>query len=136
LTHDVVIIYSKADKATAEAVCHRLESTGIRCWIAPRDIGDDRGQDEAIVQALGESKLAIMVVSSPADPARQVMTAALDAEIMIIPFRAEIQSPSQMISRHLHWLDVLSEPLDARIRQLIDRVTSHLSGQETRPVEP
>jgi hypothetical protein len=136
LAHDVVIIYSKADKATAEAVCHRLESTGIRCWIAPRDISNDANQDDSIVQALGESKLAIMVVSPPVDPAGQVMTAALNAEILIIPFRAEIQSPKHMISRHLHWLDVLSEPLEARIRQLIDRVTSHLSGQQTRPVEP
>jgi hypothetical protein len=138
LAHDVYIGYSKFDKATAEAVCHRLEGAGIRCWIAPRDIGDDRSQDDAIVQALGESKLAVTVFSPPANASRHVLNAvaaALDAEITVIPFRVEdIQSPGQMPSPRLHWLDVLSEPLDARIRRLIDRVNSQLSGLKDRDV--
>ena len=35
---DVFISYSSLDKATADAVCNQLESAGISCWIAPRDI--------------------------------------------------------------------------------------------------
>lgn len=34
----VFISHSTADKAIADAICHRLEEAGVRCWIAPRDI--------------------------------------------------------------------------------------------------
>jgi hypothetical protein len=129
LAHDVFISYSQADKAIAEAVCHRLEAAGIRCWIAPRDIGDERSQLDAVSQALRRSKLAVMVFSPPVNSSHEMLegvAAALDAEITVIPFRvAEIQSPGQMLSRP-HWLDMLSEPLEAHIRRLIDRVNSHL----------
>jgi hypothetical protein len=38
MAHDVFISYSSKDKPTADAACAILESKGIRCWIAPRDI--------------------------------------------------------------------------------------------------
>ena len=34
----VFISHSTADKTIADAICHRLEEAGVRCWIAPRDI--------------------------------------------------------------------------------------------------
>jgi hypothetical protein len=38
MAFDVFISYSTKDKATADAACAALESAGIRCWIAPRDV--------------------------------------------------------------------------------------------------
>jgi hypothetical protein len=38
MAHDVFICYSANDKAAAQSICARLESAGVRCWIAPRDI--------------------------------------------------------------------------------------------------
>lgn len=38
MAHDVFISYAQHDKPTADAVCHGLESVGIRCWMAPRDL--------------------------------------------------------------------------------------------------
>ena len=35
---EVFISHSLKDKATAEAVCAKLEAAKVRCWIAPRDI--------------------------------------------------------------------------------------------------
>jgi hypothetical protein len=34
----VFISHSSNDRATADAICAHLESAGIKCWIAPRDI--------------------------------------------------------------------------------------------------
>jgi hypothetical protein len=122
LAHDVFISYSQPDKATAEAVCHRLERAGIRCWIAPRD----RSEEDASRRALQRAQLVIVVFSPPVSSLHHVLAAALQAEITVIPFRvAEIQSPGQMLSRP-HWLDMLSEPLDAQIYRLIDKVKPHL----------
>ena len=38
MAHDVFISHSARDKPYADAMCAKLESRGIRCWIAPRDI--------------------------------------------------------------------------------------------------
>ena len=35
---DVFITYSHQNKLEAEVICGKLETMGIRCWIAPRDI--------------------------------------------------------------------------------------------------
>jgi hypothetical protein len=37
-SHALFISYSSEDKAIAEALCAALESEGISCWIAPRNV--------------------------------------------------------------------------------------------------
>ena len=131
MPHDVFISYAQTDRAAAEAVCHRLEGAGIRCWIAPRDIGDDWDRNSAVVQAVGGSKLAVVIISASADASRSMLdevTVILDAEVTIIPFRVEEIRPGGRNADRLHWLDALSEPLNAHIDRLIDRVRDTLSG--------
>jgi len=81
LAHDVFISYTMADKVVADAVCHRLEQAGIRCWIAPRDVGfGDWGA--AIVAAIGEAKLVVMILSAATNASPNVLdeiVTALDA---------------------------------------------------------
>ena len=131
MPHDVFISYAQTDRAAAEAVCHRLEGAGIRCWIAPRDIGDDWDRNSAVVQAVGGSKLAVVIISASADASRSMLdevAVILDAEVTIIPFRVEEIRPGGRNADRLHWLDALSEPLNAHIDRLIDRVRDTLSG--------
>ena len=45
---DVMISYSSKDKNIADAICNRLESVGIRVWIAPRDIVGGESYPSAI----------------------------------------------------------------------------------------
>ena len=66
MAHDVFISYTIADKVVAEAVYHRLEEAGIRCWIAPRELGfGDWGA--AIVDAISE---VMPAASNPSLPRR------------------------------------------------------------------
>ncbi len=37
MAHDIFTSYPSEDKNVANAVCSRLETLGVRCWIAPRD---------------------------------------------------------------------------------------------------
>ena len=53
MAFDVFLSYSSKDKTTADAACAALENTGIRCWIAPRDIIPGMDWGEAIVNAIG-----------------------------------------------------------------------------------
>jgi hypothetical protein len=116
LAHDVFISYTIADKAAADAVCHRLEEAGIRCWIAPRDVGYGRDWAASIVKAIGEAKLFVLIFSAAANASPNVfdeVTTALHAGATIIPFRIEDIFPTDgMLLRlsRLHWLDALSPP--------------------------
>jgi hypothetical protein len=38
MTSQVFISYSSKDKAIADTICQWLESAGIPCWMAPRNI--------------------------------------------------------------------------------------------------
>jgi TIR domain len=66
MPHDVFISHSSKDKLTADAVCDRLESAGIRCWIAPRDIIPGEGWSEAILRGIGACRVMVLVSSENA----------------------------------------------------------------------
>jgi TolB-like protein len=63
---DVFISYASQDKAMAEAVCKALESAGLICWIAPRDVDAGALYAEAIVRAIGGAKAFVLVLSAHA----------------------------------------------------------------------
>jgi uncharacterized protein YjiK len=141
LAHDVFISYTNADKAAADAVCHRLEAAGIRCWIAPRDVGfGDWGA--SIVDAIGEAKLVVMILSAAANASHNVLdevVTALDCGATVLPFRIEDVRPTGALRLRLirlHWLDALSSPLDQHIDRLIEsakRILPAAEAEEARP---
>ncbi len=67
MPYDVFISHSSKDRLTANAVCNRLESAGIRCWIAPRDIIPGEGWSEAIMRGIDAFKVMVLVFSENAN---------------------------------------------------------------------
>jgi TIR domain len=67
MAHDVFISYSSKDKTAADARCATLESHGIPCWIAPRNIAYGSDYSEAIVDGINESRVMVLVFSSHAN---------------------------------------------------------------------
>ena len=57
MAFDVFVSYASKDKTVADAVCAKLESAAIRCWIAPRDIVPGRSYGEAIIEAIHAAKV-------------------------------------------------------------------------------
>jgi len=132
LAHDAFISYTTTDKAAADAVCHRLEEAGIRCWIAPRDVGYGKDWGASIVEAIGDAKLVVVIFSAAANASRHILDevgTALDTGATVIPFRIEDILPTGALRLHLnrlHWLDALSLPLDAHIDRLIENAKRNL----------
>jgi hypothetical protein len=60
---DVFISHSRQDKLTADAVCNRLESARVRCWIAPRDVIPGTDWTESILNAIGSCQIVVLVFS-------------------------------------------------------------------------
>ena len=63
MAHDVFISYSSTDKAVADAVCAKLESQKVRCWIAPRDVPAGQTWAAAIVHAIKSSRVLFIYIT-------------------------------------------------------------------------
>jgi hypothetical protein len=138
MAHDVFVSYSSYDKATADAVCALLESRGIRCWIAPRDILPGVSWAEAIIDAIAESRVMVLVFSAKANSSQQIqreVERAVHNGVAIVPLRIEDAKPSKTMEYFIstpHWLDALSPPLESHIQRLADALRTLLSRPDTR----
>lgn len=140
MAHDVFICYSTLDKTVADAVCATLEGRKIRCWIAPRDVPPGRPWAGALMDAIGQSRVFVLVFSDGANRSEQVLrevTEAINQRIPIIPFRIEAVDPAQDLGYYLkpiHWLDAVTPPLEKHLDELASRVQTWLtSRKETEP---
>lgn len=132
MAHDVFISYSSKDKKAAEAVCAKLESDGIKCWIAPRDIPPSARYAQSIISGINASRLMIFIFSSNANDSEHVeseIDRAYNKRIPIIPLRIEEITLSGSLEYYLstaQWFDALPpieehlEKLPAVVRQLIE----------------
>jgi hypothetical protein len=96
--HDVFISYAQLDKPIADALCAKLEFHHIRCWIAPRDVLPGKNFPEAIIDAIEESKVVVLIFSSHANNSPHVireLTTAVNKGRIIVPFRVEDVVPSK-----------------------------------------
>jgi hypothetical protein len=136
MPYDVFISHSSKDRLTANAVCNRLESAGIRCWIAPRDIIPGEGWSEAIMRGIDASKVMVLVFSENANTSahvRREVAHACDHEITVIPMRIRDVTPKEGLKYYLdelHWLDALTPPLASHLETLTTRVRNILTGEQ------
>jgi hypothetical protein len=134
MAHDVFISYSSKDKPTADATCAILESRGIRCWIAPRDILPSADWGEAIIDAIGGARVFVLVFSSNANASPQIkreVERAINRGIPVVPFRIENVVPTKSLEYFLstpHWLDAFSPPLEQHLNYLATVVANILKG--------
>jgi len=133
MAHDVFISYAAEDRTVTNAVCAKLEAERIRCWIAPRDVLPGVSYAEALVDAISESSLMVLVFSSRSNNSPQVMREverAASKGIPILPFRIEDVAPSKTMEFFLstpHWLDALTPPLEKHLGHLAGTVQMLLS---------
>jgi len=136
MAHDVFISYSSKDKPTADAACAALESRGMRCWIAPRDVFPGEEYAASLVRALHESRVMVLVFSSGANRSPQVLREverAVSRGVPILPLRIEDVPPSEAMEYYIssrHWLDALTPPLEQHLVRLADTVKVLLSRAE------
>jgi hypothetical protein len=122
--YDVFISYASPDKTVADAVCARLESAGIRCWIAPRDVVAGRPYGEAIIDAIREAKVMVLVFSSNANLSDHIpkeVERAVSNGVAILPFRIQNVAPGKSLDYFIgsvHWLDALTPPMEKHLDNL------------------
>src|SRR5580704_2533669 len=113
----VFISHSTRDKAIADAICKTLESAGIRCWIAPRDIEPGADWTEGIMNGITGCRVFVLVFSAHAndsDHVRREVARAFSLGQAVIPFRTEAIVPRDSLVYFLEtvqWLDATAPPL-------------------------
>lgn len=139
MAHDVFICYSGKNKTSADAVCATLESHGIRCWIAPRDVVAGMEWGECLVEAIEQSRILVLVFSADADASPQIrreVERAVNLGLAILPIRVEDVAPSKALQYfigNVHWLDALTPPLEAHLAHLADTIDILLSRLHNGP---
>ncbi len=140
MAHDVFISYSTKDKVIADAICNAMETSGIRCWIAPRDIQPGREWPEAIDNAISTSSVMVLIFSAHSNNSKDVakeLTLAMNSNVIVIPFRIEDIVPKGVMRYYLsdmHWLDAMNPPTEKQILNLVDTVSSFM-GERARSTD-
>jgi len=139
----VFISHSSKDKSIADAICKQLESAGIRCWIAPRDVEVGSDWTKGIIQGIDSCRVFVLVFSENANVSEHVrreVAKAFSLGLAVIPLRVEAITPKSSLGYFLatvHWLDATTPPLEKhlgtlkeRVKQLqADNVSSDLSSE-------
>src|SRR5438552_2888631 len=114
MAYDVFISHATGDKAVADAVCAALESAGVRCWIAPRDVQPGRSFAGEITRGIQNSKAMVLIFSAHTNNSEQVLREvqlATNSHLHIVQFRIEDVHPNDDLKYFLstpHWLDALT----------------------------
>jgi TolB-like protein len=144
MSFDVFVSYPHQDKATAAATCAMLEASGIRCWIAPRDIVPGADWGESIIDAMTRAKVMVLIFSGHANGSAQIkreVERAVNKGIPIIPLRIENIAMSKSLEYFLstqHWLDALTPPLEKHLNRLAASVRALLQIEtegDARPID-
>ncbi len=128
MAHDVFISYSAKDKTTADAVCVTLESEGVRCWIAPRDVTPGMEWSTCIIEAIKQARIMVLVFTANANASQQIrkeVERAVNHDLVILPFRVENVLPDESLEYfigNVHWLDALTPPMEAHLKSLRETI--------------
>lgn len=139
MAHDVFISHASQDKPVADSICSGLEASGIRCWIAPRDVQPGRSFPGEITRAIQASKVMVLIFSAHSNNSEEVIREvqlAVSAHLHIIQFRIEDVVANDDLKYYLstpHWLDALTPPLKNHLRQLVTSIKALLPVAAPEP---
>ena len=136
LAHDVFISHSSKDKTIADAACACLESRGIRCWVAPRDIVAGVDWGSSIIDGINGTKVMVLILSSHSNVSKQVLREierAAHRGMPVLPLRVEDVTLSKSLEYFLsssHWLDAYKGPLKQHLENLANNTAILLEKRD------
>lgn len=141
----VFVSYSQQDRDTASGIVAYLEREGIPCWVAPRDVDPGCDWAAAIIDAIAEAVVMVLVFSASANTSPQVrreVERAVNHGVAVLPFRVEDVLPSRSLEYFLssqHWLDAFPPPMEphyARLARYLRPLIAAARGSGVTPEMP
>jgi hypothetical protein len=140
MEHSVYISSSSRDREAAMKLCSTIEQSGIRCWIAPRDISPGVNFGEAISRAIEESRAFILVVSSSANESAQIrreVEHAVSQQKHVIPVRIEdvqVSKGLEYFVSSIALIDAFAGPIEQAGQTIVKVLRRVLSPNEQTAV--
>lgn len=116
MAYDVFISYSSRDQKVVEGLCAYLEAHKIRCFVAYRDIPRGVVWARAIVEALEESRMMVVVFSEHFNNSDQVdreIELASEDKKPILTFRLSndaFKGAKKFYLTNINWIDAFPNP--------------------------
>ena len=116
MKYDVFISYSSHDQKVVEGLCAYLEERKIRCFVAYRDIPRGVVWARAIVEALDESRMMVVVFSEHFNQSEQVdreIELASEDKKPILTFRITndaFKGAKKYYLKNINWIDAFPHP--------------------------
>jgi len=130
MAYDVFISHAHKDKSIADAICEKLESAQVSCWIAVRDVSASEDRTDATRKAIGSSHVVVVVMSENANAAPHVEREIAHAHYTgrsIVPLRLNHTLPRRAFLFYLEnvrWFDAFNPPTDDQLEALTARIKS------------
>jgi hypothetical protein len=128
MAREVFISHAHKDGEIAGAVCRKLESNGLKCWIAPRDIAAGEDWTKAIRNAIEASRVMVLVFSENANAASHIereIANAFYTRRIIVPFRMTKALPRRELLFYIgdaQWTDSHDPPDEQDLEALTARI--------------
>lgn len=129
----VFVSYSSRDRDVADLVCAHLESEGRAVWIAPRDVPPGMSYPEAIINAIRDCDIGLLVLSEASNSSPHVLRevgriSADDKPLFVLRLeKVELSDGLSYFASLLQWVeaprdrllmsaaDILQPILEARV---------------------
>ena len=146
MSAQVFISHSSKDASAADTIRQALESRGLACWIAGRDVNPGDNFMSAIVQAIRSAKVMVLVFTEHANTSQEIakeLALASQYQLVVMPVRFEDVVPNDALAYALatsQWTDLFRdweraiERLSARIAALV--ALDSPSGENPRVAQP
>ena len=132
--HEVYISHAYKDKSIADAICNGLESSGVKCWIAPRDIPVGEDWVKAVRRAIESASLFVLVLSENANAAPHVEREIANAFYTgrkIVPIRVSKAIPSRGFLFYLsdsQCFDSIGDSDEPDVKEVVERIKGLLGS--------
>lgn len=125
-------------------MCWHLEQQGINCWIAPRNITPGQNFSAAIIDAINQTELLLVIFSSRLDQSNHAVREierAVSKGLNILPVLIEDVSPTgsyEYLLCNLHWLNASQPPLETHLGPILNAARLFLEqhGLDQSPFPP
>jgi hypothetical protein len=124
---DIFVSFASKDVRVAMTLCGALENRGFTCWISARDIEPGANFQSAIVQALRQAKIMLLVFTANSNRSEEMtkeLALASQNKMIVIPLRVEDVTPNDAFAYEFatrQWIDVFAD-WEVAIEQLSRRV--------------
>jgi TIR domain len=137
----IFISYSSKDQKIAETICRALEARGYNCWIAVRNVGPGENFQEAIVKALRNARLMILVFTSNANNSNEIKKEVVLAgrhHVTVVPVRVEDVAPNDALAYEFatrQWIDLFAD-WERDIERLVAQIGGILTEEASAGSAP